>query len=300
MLWRTAARQLRIACGGGPRPISCLIQRPPRCPPACSNFQVRDSSGCWWRAVSTSTGVVVAVLQRSAVVEPVGPLGGGDLGVVEPLPRPSLAYQFGLVSRSPTRQAFHGRPPAGRGLDPASSRSGVATRYRVRGLVRGRRRTLRPGPHGLFDSQLLTGHRGGHRPVREGVDDERGVPHLATSPKSATGAGLVRRRRQQGLVRLRVAPWFDLPSDRACQARGSPMIAPRCGARSLLTAVTSAEAIELSRVTWTAAILAARLRSRGRGQRTRSRSRSSSRTWNAASRTRLVDVGHDQAVDSPK
>ena len=42
-------------------------------------------------------GKVPAVLERSAMVEPVDPLGGGDLEVVEALPRPLLLDQLGLV-----------------------------------------------------------------------------------------------------------------------------------------------------------------------------------------------------------
>ena len=40
---------------------------------------------------------VVAVLKRTAVVEPIDPLGGRDLEVVEPLPRPARLDQLGLV-----------------------------------------------------------------------------------------------------------------------------------------------------------------------------------------------------------
>jgi hypothetical protein len=40
---------------------------------------------------------VVAVLVGPAVVVPVDPLGGGDLEVVEALPRPLFLDQFGLV-----------------------------------------------------------------------------------------------------------------------------------------------------------------------------------------------------------
>lgn len=40
---------------------------------------------------------VVAVFERSAVVEPVDPFRGGDLEVVEALPRPARLDQLGLV-----------------------------------------------------------------------------------------------------------------------------------------------------------------------------------------------------------
>jgi hypothetical protein len=40
---------------------------------------------------------VPAVLEGSATVEPVDPFGGGDLEVVEALPRPLFLDQFGLV-----------------------------------------------------------------------------------------------------------------------------------------------------------------------------------------------------------
>lgn len=41
-------------------------------------------------------GEVVAVLERASVVEP-DPFGGGDLEVVEALPRPSWLDELGLV-----------------------------------------------------------------------------------------------------------------------------------------------------------------------------------------------------------
>ena len=46
-------------------------------------------------------GEVVAVLVGSAVVIPIDPLGGGDLEVVEALPRPLSLDQLGLVEPDP-------------------------------------------------------------------------------------------------------------------------------------------------------------------------------------------------------
>jgi hypothetical protein len=63
---------------------------------------------------------VIAVLEGSAMVEPVDPFRGGDLEIVEALPRPPWFDQFGLVE--PDDRLGEGvvvREPdvAGRGLD---------------------------------------------------------------------------------------------------------------------------------------------------------------------------------------
>jgi hypothetical protein len=64
---------------------------------------------------------VVAVLVGPAVVVPVDPLGGGDLEVVEALPRPLLLDQFGLVEpdgRFGQGVVIRLADGPGRGLDP--------------------------------------------------------------------------------------------------------------------------------------------------------------------------------------
>ena len=96
-------------------------------PASPETFEFETPSGCWGLVVSVVSLLgldgreVVAVLEGTAVVEPVDPLGGGDLEVVEALPRPLRLDQLGLVE--PDHRLGQGvvirRPDgSGRGFDP--------------------------------------------------------------------------------------------------------------------------------------------------------------------------------------
>src|SRR3954463_9369515 len=78
--------------------------------PACPETRWSETSAGWREAgVSVVGGLqcggwdVAAVLVEAAVGEPVDPLGGGDLDVVDGLPWPSGLDQFGLVEAVLTR-----------------------------------------------------------------------------------------------------------------------------------------------------------------------------------------------------
>ena len=193
---------------------------------------------------------VAAVLVEASVVEPVDPLGGGDLDVVDALPRPSRLDQFGLVEtvdrlckgiveRVADRPHRGGDAGLGQPLAVAQRRvlgSSVAVgHHRVKRACIDRAGAL-AGPDGLLEGvqDELGGHRGAAPPAQDpaGV----GVGHERHVHPSGPGAHVghvhhpqpVRRGRREpapdqvlGAVPGRVGDrgLLDLPADRAGQAQ---------------------------------------------------------------------------------